>query len=189
MPNRPEFPGENKLTIVFLELGPPGVTATYNPKEVSMEKSIPWNKHKTSKGDNPILEFTDSEPSSLSFEMFFDTYESGRNVYTEHIAILEKGTLIMGGSNEEKKRPPTCLVTWGKGFPKFVGVIEQLSVKYTMFFADGTPCRATASVKLKQAAKTTKAADKDVPIDDVSGGGEPQSSDRRTDQRPSRGGG
>src|SRR5690606_14556302 len=99
-----------------------------------------------------------------------------------------KGTLIMGGSNEDKKRPPTCLVTWGKGFPKFVGVIEQLSVKYTMFFADGTPCRATASVRLKQAAKTTKAKDKDVPIDDVPDTETADESDRRTDPRESRGG-
>jgi hypothetical protein len=38
---------------------------------------------------------------------------------------------------------------WGN-FPPFKGVIEQLSVKYTMFFPDGTPCRATATVKLKE---------------------------------------
>jgi hypothetical protein len=188
MPNRPTFADNAKLTIVLLELGPPGITATYNPKEVTVEKTIPWNKHKTSKGDNPTLEFTDAEPKVLSFEMFFDTYETGENVHTKYIAKLEKGTLIMGGSNEDKKRPPTCLVTWGKGFPKFVGVIEQLAVKYTMFFADGTPCRATASVRLKQAAKTTKADDKDVPIDDVPDSDGADASDRRTDPRESRGG-
>lgn len=180
--NRPEL--KPKLTIHLVELGIP-IEAHYNPKEISIDKSVPWNKHKTSKGDNPILEFTDAEPKTMAFELFFDTYESGENVHAKYIAQLEKATLIMGGANESKKRPPTCLITWGQGFPKFVGVMESLSVKYTMFFADGTPCRATASVKMKQASKTTKADDKDVPIDDHGDAG--SGADRSADPRESRG--
>lgn len=179
---RPNVPA--KLTIRMIEIGV-SVEAYYNPKEISIEKQVPWNKHKTSKGDAPTLEFTDAEPKTMSFELFFDSYESGENVHTKYISKLEKATLIMGGSNEEKKRPPTCLITWGKGFPKFVGVMEQLSVKYTMFFKDGTPCRATATVRMKQAAKTTKANDKDVPIDEVETGEGGDAADRRNQGRNS----
>lgn len=178
---RPTVPA--KLTITLIEIGI-SVEAFYNPKEISIDKQVPWNKHKTSKGDAPTLEFTDAEPKVMSFELFFDTYETGLNVHAAYISKLEKATLIMGGENEEKKRPPTCLITWGKGFPKFVGVMEQLSVKYTMFFKDGTPCRATATIKMKQAAKTTKADDKDVPIDEAGAGtegGDPN--DRRNQGR------
>jgi hypothetical protein len=162
---RPVVP--DKLTIRLIELGI-SVEAFYNPKEISIDKSVPWSKHKTSKGDSPVLEFTDAEPKLMRFELFFDTYETGENVHTKYIKNLEKATLIMGGESEDKKRPPTCLITWGKGFPKFLGVMDSLNVKYTMFFKDGTPCRATATISMKQAASTTKADDKDVPIDDHS---------------------
>jgi len=144
------------------------VEANFNPKELTIEKSIPWNKHKSSKGDNPVLEFTDAEPKSLAIELLFDTYESRENVYTKHVRVLESFTLIMGGSgaNADKKRPPMCMFLWGRAFPSFLGVIESLSTKYTMFLTDGTPVRATCTIKMKQAEKLTKSGDKAVPIDD-----------------------
>jgi hypothetical protein len=49
-----------------------------------------------------------------------------------------------------------CLLSWGSNFPSFMGVIESLSTRYTMFFRDGTPCRATCSIKMKQANKLEK---------------------------------
>ena len=36
------------------------VVASVNPQEISVEKSVPWEKHKRSKGDNPTLEFTNA---------------------------------------------------------------------------------------------------------------------------------
>ncbi len=162
-------PSVDKCMLQIIDLGGMSISATYNPKEISIEKSVPWNKHKTSKGDNPILEFTDAEPKSLSVELFFDTYETGKSVHTEYISKLELATLIMQGGNEEKKRPPTCKFKWG-GMPAFIGVVESLSVKYTMFFKDGTPCRATAAIKMKQASMVTKANDKGVGYDDAGTG-------------------
>ena len=159
------IPKPEKCLIQNLDTGEK-VFAHFNPKELEIAKSVPWNKHKTSKGDNPVLEFTDAEPKSLSIELLFDTYEDRESVYSKYVKKLESFTLIMGGSNQDKKRPPMCLFLWGKNFPSFMGVIEQLSTKFTMFLSDGTPVRATVSVKMKQADKLTKASDKDVPIDD-----------------------
>jgi hypothetical protein len=39
---------------------------------------------------------------------------------------------------------------WG-GAPAFQGVVESLSVKYTLFLPDGTPTRATVSLRMRQA--------------------------------------
>jgi hypothetical protein len=44
-------------------------------------------------------------------------------------------------------------LTWGSKFPVFKGVIESMNVKYTLFMPDGTPCRATVNLKMKQANK------------------------------------
>ena len=113
---------------------------------------MPWSKHKSSKGDRHVLEFTDAAPMTMSCELFFDTYESKGNVYKEYIEHLLHLTKVKTTGTEEEKRPPMCIFIWGKNFPRFEGVIESLSIKYTMFLPDGTPCRATATIKMKQAS-------------------------------------
>jgi hypothetical protein len=139
-----------KCSISSLDSGV-SVEAHFNPRELSVEKQVPWNEQKTSKGDKPKLEFTDAAPATLTVELLFDTYESGGDVYGQYISKLEKLTQIIdpGSDDKERKRPPKCMFKWGS-FPPFKGVIEQLAVKYTMFFGDGTPCRATATVKMKE---------------------------------------
>ena len=123
------------------------VEAHFNPKELAVEKSVPWNKHKDSKGDTPLLEFTDAEPKTMSVELLFDTYESRKSVYKKYVKTLESFTLIV---DAKKKRPPMCIFLWGKNFPSFMGVIETLSTKYTMFLADGTPVRARLTVSFSE---------------------------------------
>ncbi|HTE53309.1 MAG TPA: phage tail protein [Kofleriaceae bacterium] len=146
--------------------------AYFNPKELSIDKKVPWNKHKSTKANNPVLEFTDADPKDLSIELLFDGYEGQVNVYDEYIAPLEEFTKII----EAKKRPPMVIFLWGK-FPSFMGVIESLSTKYTMFLTNGTPVRATVTVKMKQADKLTvgtkegEKKPKNQPTDDFSGQG------------------
>lgn len=127
------------------------LVAYFNPKEIQIDKSVPWEKHPDSRGDNPTLEFTKAEPMTLSLELLFDTYEKRSDVYKDFVQRLESFAMVMGRQREEEKRPPMVTFIWGN-FPRFKGVIESLSTKYTMFFPDGTPCRATCTVKLKQAA-------------------------------------
>src|SRR5690606_20354701 len=51
-------------------------------------------------------------------------------------------------------RPPKVKVEWaGDIFSGgFEGVVESVKVRYTMFLPTGVPCRAVATVGLKQAA-------------------------------------
>ena len=57
-----------KLLIVNLE-GGGEVTAYFNPKEIQIDKTVPWQKHKDSKADEPFLEFTGAEGRQLSMEL------------------------------------------------------------------------------------------------------------------------
>lgn len=139
-----------ECTIVSLDGPKILVKAQFNPKEISIDKSVPWNKHKNPKGDVPMLEFTNAENRSLSLELFFDTFESGKNVWVE-VEKLHQMTLINPSAGSEKdKHPPRVIVAWGGGFPPFKGVIESLGTKYTMFMPNGTPVRATCSIKVKE---------------------------------------
>ncbi len=145
-----------------IEGGDVHVEGDYNPKELQVDKTMPWGKHSysnkngdTAKNDrgNLHLEFTGAEGRSLTIELLFDGYEKGVSVAGK-VASLEKLTNVMepNSDNEKKRRPPMCVVAWGdKGLPKFKCVIESLSTKYTMFASDGTPLRATCTVKLKEA--------------------------------------
>lgn len=137
-----------KLTIVSIDS--PNITAVaqFNPKEISIDKSVPWNKHKNPKGNIPMLEFTNAENRNMTFELFFDTSETGAPVFGM-IEPLHRMTLIREGGAESEKHPPRVLVAWG-GMQTFKGVIESLGVKYTMFASNGVPVRATCSLKIKE---------------------------------------
>jgi len=130
------------------------VYAHYNPKELQVDKSIPWkaNPQANKSPEKGIqLEFSGAEGRTMTVEMLFDGYEENKSV-APSIADLNKLTspLKPGSTDENERRPHLCVVKWGTN-PAFRGVIESLSVKYTMFDRDGTPLRANATVKLKEA--------------------------------------
>jgi hypothetical protein len=130
------------------------ITAQYNPKELGVDKSVSWSPAKHAKGNAPALEFTAGTGRSLSLELTFDGFEEGVDVHTKYVDKLVALTLVKNadGSNDDDKRPPKVMLVWGGGkLPKFIGVVESVSTKYTMFLPDGTPVRATCTVKLKEA--------------------------------------
>jgi hypothetical protein len=70
-------------------------------------------------------------------------------VADKYIAALE----AMSHTDQTLKRPPMVRFTWGGSLPVFQGVISSLTVKYTMFLADGTPVRATVTAGMTLAEK------------------------------------
>jgi hypothetical protein len=144
-----------KLKILGLEgtRKPIVVEAQFNPKELQIDKSVPWQKQKKAK--NPAdLEFTGGEPMTMSLELMFDGFE-GRAPIGIHPTVQANIQMLvmLADVDETLKRPSKVKVIWGGGdLPHFEGVIESVSTKYTMFAPDGRVLRATANVKLKQAA-------------------------------------
>ncbi len=142
-----------KLSIYSLEGTRMVVTAMYNPKELQVDKFVPWMKAPTSKGDRPSLEFSSADGRVMSFELMFDGYETGTNVHTSFVENLMKLAYVQDPNGpEDKKRPPKVAVKWGEGkLPEFQGVIESVSAKYTLFLPDGTPVRASCRVTIREA--------------------------------------
>lgn len=155
-------PARAKLTIASLDKSSVQVSAQYNPKELQVDKAVPWSKvnqanqsttaNSSEKGIH--LEFTGAEGRSMSVELLFDGYEVGGGKVAAQVGVLEELASVLdpSSSDENKRRPHRCVVTWGAGgMPSFRCVIESLSTKYTMFSSDGVPLRATCTVKLKEA--------------------------------------
>ena len=143
------FTEPKKLTIVTVDGPSIMVTAQYNPKEIGIDKSVPWNKHKNPKGDIPMLEFTNAENRSMSLELFFDKFEAGGTVQPEVELLTQMTRINASAGSETEKHPPRVLVAFGIA-SWFRGVIESLGVKYTMFDDKGMPVRATCSLKIKE---------------------------------------
>ena len=150
-----------KLSIIALEsmvgAKSQSIEAQYNPKEMSVDKSVPWAKHKDSKSDHPHLEFSGADGRSMGFELMFDTYEDDSNVQNK-VEILQRMAMVRNPATsaaEDEKRPSRVKVVWAGGLPPFEGVIESVGTKYTMFSDKGFPVRATCTVKIKEASRAS----------------------------------
>ena len=165
----------------ILSLDEPGiaVSAQFNPKELQIDRGVPWsppgeagkeNKKKGGGGkkDAPAginLEFTGAKGRTLSVELLFDEYEAkdkvdpGFNVtVATAVSNLEKLASVRkpGSAVEDERRPHHCVCAWGTALRsaegnKFKCVIDSIATKYTMFDRAGNPLRATVTLKLQEA--------------------------------------
>lgn len=119
------------------------IKVLFNPEKYSLEKSATWEE----KGKKKTLEFVGISRKSFSIELFYDTYEAGKDVRTTHtneITALMDPTVDYKG----KKVPPVCVFSWG-GF-SFRGIVEKVTQNYTLFLSSGIPVRAVLTVGFKQ---------------------------------------
>jgi nucleoid-associated protein YgaU len=128
------------------------IKALFNPNRLTVSRSARWEDQQTPKRDNPEMQFTGADPSTLSIDLLFDTYDtpeakkvSVRKKYTDKLLGLT--TVEQHG---DKHRPPVCRLSWGEHHVFFQGVLTQLETQFTMFMEDGTPVRATNRCTFKQ---------------------------------------
>ncbi|HUQ05858.1 MAG TPA: hypothetical protein VM261_25325 [Kofleriaceae bacterium] len=148
------YPGAKKVAIVGMEIDVT-LTAQYNPKEISFEKSAEWAPHKTTKNNGADLEYSSSPARTLSMELMFDGYEEDLDVSKEYVDKLMQLIEVMDAdsNDESRKRPSIVQVVWPEKATKFQGVLQSVSTKYTMFNPDGKPVRATCNIKVLEVAK------------------------------------
>ena len=166
-----------RLSIGSLDNPDLSVDAQYNPKELQLDRPVPWAKHNLSvegssakarqenqdaaKADRGLLhlEFNGAESRTLVLDLLFDDAETKKDKRTieRSIAKLDEMSRVIDpfSEKEDKRRPHFCVVSFGKTLQRFRCVIESLSVKFTMFDRDGDPLRATCTVKLKEADRLT----------------------------------
>jgi nucleoid-associated protein YgaU len=148
-----------KLTILIEKSGAKlnfdqseSVEALFNPERLTFSKSASWKTQNAAQRDTPELQFTNSEPRSLSVDLLFDTYDSPgvtkedvRRKYTDRLLGL---TVVE--THGDKHRPPVCRLSWGRVGVFFQGVLERLEQQFTMFMDDGTPVRANVKCTFKE---------------------------------------
>jgi hypothetical protein len=162
------LPARAKLWLGSLDNPKLEVRAQYNPKELQIDKQVPWeeskardnrsgpNRTERNRSVQSDLTFNGAPKRSMTVELLFDTYEIEGASVEPDIRRLEEMSSVQDPETRkpERRRPHHCIVAWGDsnfGMRPFRCVIESLAVKYTMWDHDGTPKRATCTVKLKEA--------------------------------------
>ena len=148
------------LTVASVDDSNLQVSAQYNPKEIGIDKNINWTKHQGAKMDSADLEYTGADGRALSLELFFDGYEDNTDVDATYVSkLLTMATASTDKNAKPQGRPHQVIVVWGTTMKPFTGVIASLSTKYSMFAPDGTPIRATVTLKLTEATSAARGAD------------------------------
>ena len=123
----------------------------FNPKEVTITKSVKWERKPTKRSEKAgPPEFIGPEPSKMTLEMFFDaTDKRDASVVKAVETLLSCCVATKKSAGQTKATPPLVVLHWGTitSFPAFV---TSVSAKFTLFNSDGTPIRATCSVSLEE---------------------------------------
>jgi len=133
------------------------ITVLFNPNEYTVSKRNTWNKTEVIGKSVPHLEFAGGDSMSLKMQLFFDTFETGKDVreITNRFWKLMNISDKLTDMTSTKGRPPRVQFHWGTTW-EFEAVITDISQKFTLFRYDGAPVRATLDVTFLQAKETGK---------------------------------
>ena len=140
-----------KATITNLDTKK-SIECMFRPKEYTFSKSNSWTRGQVKGKNTPELEFSGGQPTTLTLELFFDTYESGKDVRKAYTNAIWDLTMVNPKTKDPKThkgRPPMCEFRWGSMW-SFKAVITSINQKFTLFLPDGTPVRATLNVTFQQ---------------------------------------
>ena len=126
------------------------VTCHFNPYEYTVSKTNNFSFKAENGSDNPKLNLDKVGPQALKLKLIFDGYEQGLDVGKE---VHKMWDFMNPKKNpdfdpESKTDPPYVTFEWGKF--KFIAVLTNMTQKFTLFKADGTPVRAEVNVTFTQ---------------------------------------
>lgn len=122
------------------------IDVLFNPTEYAIESGNQYSWQSVPGLSQPLAQFVSGEASSLSMDLFFDTYTAD-----EDVRIYTMGIVELLDIDRKLHAPPLCTFIWGS--LSFKGILEKVSQRYTMFNRAGQPVRATLNVSFK-AVKT-----------------------------------
>jgi hypothetical protein len=133
------------------------IPCLFNPPDYSFTKANTWSTTPLTGSDVPPPQFGGGGNLKMTFELFFDTYTGDEGsmtdvrTYTEPLLNLMKidPSTVSADANAKKGRPPICTFHWGT-YWSFKGVVESITLKFTLFTSAGLPVRATASMGMLQ---------------------------------------
>jgi hypothetical protein len=124
------------------------LVAHFNPKELQVDKSVPWSQP----AGSDFLAYTTQDPRSLALELFFDSSEELDGHLEDELDTLSKMSKPRDPEARGAARLPPLLRIAGGPVRGFYAVLESVSIKVSMFDRKNRPVRATVQLKLKEVA-------------------------------------
>ncbi|WP_219837882.1 LysM peptidoglycan-binding domain-containing protein [Paenibacillus sp. R14(2021)] len=128
--------------IVTRGTGTEQLEVLFNPSEYNLESGNTFAWQTIPGLQTPIAQFISGEATTLSMDLFFDTYEKASDV-----RLLTAKVSKLLDVDKDLHAPPSCRFVWGS--LDFKGVVERVSQKFTMFLDSGLPVRATLNVSFR----------------------------------------
>jgi hypothetical protein len=120
------------------------VPVKFNPTEYQLQKQNTFAEIGIPGLETPPIQFIRGASEKLSAELLVDTSDTLDDVRVKYVNRLRKLLNIQS----ELHAPPIVKLIWDTQI--FRGVVESLSIAYTMFRPDGVPIRAKLSLALKE---------------------------------------
>ncbi|MEK7729844.1 MAG: peptidoglycan-binding protein [candidate division KSB1 bacterium] len=133
-----------KATIINLNDPGTPIRVLFNPEKYTMERSNQFAEIGIPGLSSPLLQFIRGNIKTLTMELFFDTYETKKDVRSEYIDKI----MALMEIDPELHAPPICKFSWAS--LAFTGILERATRNFTMFLPDGIPVRCTMNVTFKE---------------------------------------
>jgi nucleoid-associated protein YgaU len=122
------------------------VKVLFNPGQISLDKTVQWKPLPVAERDAVQAGFTHGNATTLTMDLFFDSYEEGVDVQ-----LFTKPVQEMVQVQGELHRPPRCQLQWGLyDFGGFQWVVTKMTQRFSLFFDNGLPARASLSCTFQQ---------------------------------------
>ena len=147
---------DSALVKASLQYKDPGegehVKFAFNPTEYTISASQTWKQTPAKGKDGPKSEFTGTLPETLSMDVLFLDHWAGKkiDVVVETFNLRQMTKPSIASVNKDKPSAPVLLFHWGQQIEFYDCHLKSVSIKYTMFNAEGDPTRAVASIVLER---------------------------------------
>lgn len=131
--------------------GLPPIPFRFNPTEYQLAKTNNFAELAIPGLQSPPLQYVRGGAEKLTLDLIVDTSDSLKDVRKEYTDGLRS---LMSIENEIHA-PPIVKLVWGQDV--FTGVMESLTITYTLFSPKGVPLRAKCSVGLKEFTTVARA--------------------------------
>jgi hypothetical protein len=115
----------------------------YNPEEFRLEQGNTFAEVGIPGLNKPPLQYVRGKSRTLNMDLFFDTYENREDVRTY------TGKIVRLLDKESRTQAPPILL-FSMGAFQFQCVLVEVNQRFTMFVREGTPVRATLSVRFQE---------------------------------------
>jgi hypothetical protein len=122
----------------------------YNPDELKLEQANAYAEIAIPGRNASPVQFIRGKARALSMELLFDTYEL--RPVTDVRAFTEPIVELLNISSQTASPP---ILLFSLGALQFRCVLVEAGLRFTMFLRDGTPVRATMSVRLQEYVEVT----------------------------------